>query len=687
MKNWLFIKSIKDQLLLLNSIICFIFFISTNSYSQSNDTTDYLSEIINEVVITAQITEVNKEDAIQNIKVIGSDILSSGLFENLSDVLKYSSIFNITQDNILGSSIVLQGVSGQGVKILIDDVPVIGRVNGNIDVSQISLSNVERIEIVEGPLSVYYGTDALAGTINIITKKDYPKGLRSNINTYYESVGRYNADISLSYNLKNQTLFSSIGRNYFSGWSKGDPFQLIPVSQLADTNRYKDWKPKEQFYSKLNHQIKGKKFQNRIYCEYFQEKITNRGFPRLPYFENAFDDYYYTYRVNFGTNLKYSFDEHDLESIISFNDYKRIKNTFYNDLTTLTQNLVNDPLQQDTSRFNMINIRSAYKSNSDNLLNYQIGLDYINQYAKGERILENQQSQSDIAMYSNIEFDFSPRVKFSSGIRVIHNTKYRAPIIPSLNFLYKLDDIQIRISYAKGFRAPTLKELFFEFIDINHNIIGNEELSAETSNNISSSIGYKRKFSNSLFSVDLSLFINHITNKIDLLESATVLGQYSYFNINNYKTRGVSLSPGLLNKNFKINLGSSIIGKYNSFDVENQIEDFIYSFDYHSNVIYNLRKDLSINLFYKLTGKRSNYYLNDVDEIIKLESSNYHLLDFSIKQSLFSDKLDLSLGSKNIFNVTNIRNLLNQGDIHSSSETLSPIAYGRTFFVGLNLKL
>ena len=100
-----------------------------------------------------------------------------------------------------------------------------------------------------------------------------------------------------------------------------------------------------------------------------------------------------------------------------------------------------------------------------------------------------------------------------------------------------------------------------------------------------------------------------------------------------------------------------------------------------------MRKDLSINLFYKLTGKRSNYYLNDLDEIIKLESSNYHLLDFSIKQSIFSNKLDLSLGSKNIFNVTNIRNLLNQGDIHSSSETLSPIAYGRIFFVGLNLKL
>ena len=53
---------------------------------------------------------------------------------------------------------------------MIDDVAVIGRLNGNIDLSQINLNNVERIEIVEGPLSVEYGTDALAGTINLITK-------------------------------------------------------------------------------------------------------------------------------------------------------------------------------------------------------------------------------------------------------------------------------------------------------------------------------------------------------------------------------------------------------------------------------------------------------------------------------------------------------------------------------------
>ena len=66
----------------------------------------------------------------------------------------------------------VQGLSGENVKILIDGVPVVGRLNGNVDLSQINLTNIERVEIVEGPLSVNYGTNALAGTINLITKKN-----------------------------------------------------------------------------------------------------------------------------------------------------------------------------------------------------------------------------------------------------------------------------------------------------------------------------------------------------------------------------------------------------------------------------------------------------------------------------------------------------------------------------------
>ena len=60
--------------------------------------------------------------------------------------------------------------------MLVDGVPVRGRLNGQVDLSQLSLNNVERVEIVNGPMAVEYGTNALAGTINLITKSNHREG-------------------------------------------------------------------------------------------------------------------------------------------------------------------------------------------------------------------------------------------------------------------------------------------------------------------------------------------------------------------------------------------------------------------------------------------------------------------------------------------------------------------------------
>ena len=128
-------------------------------------------DILNEVVITGQLKEVRAENAVHDIKIITAEIIESGLFSDLSQLLIFDNNIKISNDNILGPALSFQGLSGQNVKILIDGVSVIGRLNGNIDISQVNLNNIERIEIVEGPLSVDLGSDALAGTINIITKK------------------------------------------------------------------------------------------------------------------------------------------------------------------------------------------------------------------------------------------------------------------------------------------------------------------------------------------------------------------------------------------------------------------------------------------------------------------------------------------------------------------------------------
>ena len=212
---------------------------------------------------------------------------------------------SVTVDNILGSSVSIQEISGQNVKILIDGVPVIGRLNGNIDLTQINLNNIERVEIIEGPLSVDYGTDALAGTINLITDKQLNDGFSSTYNLYYETVGQYNFDFILNFKRKGHAINFDFGRKYFDGWSKNDEFNLFPVSQLADTNRVNSWNPKEQYFGKVQYSYKTDNSLLRVFYDSFDEKISNFGFPRLPYYENAFDDYYFTKRNNVAIDYKH----------------------------------------------------------------------------------------------------------------------------------------------------------------------------------------------------------------------------------------------------------------------------------------------------------------------------------------------------------------------------------------------
>ena len=132
-------------------------------------------KILDQVCVTGEYVPTSTEESINKITIITKkDIINSGA-SNLTDILSYQTNIRIEQDNILGSSLEMGGMSGDNVKILIDGVPVIGRLGGNIDMNQINLGNVERIEIVNGPLSVNYGTNSLAGTINIITNNNYLK--------------------------------------------------------------------------------------------------------------------------------------------------------------------------------------------------------------------------------------------------------------------------------------------------------------------------------------------------------------------------------------------------------------------------------------------------------------------------------------------------------------------------------
>ena len=226
---------------------------------------------LNSVVVTGQYKPVSVDKSIYDIKLIGKSRIESKAATNLAEILSDELGIRLSNDPSTGTSLSLQGVTGENIKILVDGVPVIGRLEGNVDLSQLNLDNVSHIEMVEGPMSVVYGSNALGGVINIITENNSHALYKTSVNSYYESVGTYNFNFLTSVRHGKNTFELNGGRNFFGGYSQ-------------DTTRTKQWKPKEQYNAGGSWYYTGEKTKLRYKSDFFRERLLDRNEEFAPYF-------------------------------------------------------------------------------------------------------------------------------------------------------------------------------------------------------------------------------------------------------------------------------------------------------------------------------------------------------------------------------------------------------------------
>ena len=642
---------------------------------------------LNSFVVTGQYADNNPEKAVQKITIIDKEKIDKMAAVNLTDVLENETNIRLSQDGVLGSSMSIQGLSGENVKILVDGVPVIGRLDGGIDISQLNLNEIERIEIIEGPMSVNYGTNALAGVVNIITKKPTSNKLSLKANSYYENIGNYNFDGMISNSFGKHSYSITGGRNFFDGWKDGDPL-FKENEPIADSNRYKTWKPKEQYFGRFKYQYTVKNTTIVYTLNAFDEKITNRGLPRAPYSETAFDDYYNTLRLDNSIQIKSKLKKQkNISFLAAYNYFERIKNTYYKDLTTLDEAITTNPSDQDTSRFDLITVRTSFANANDSIkINYQIGLDLNKETAEGARIESQTQEIGDYAAFASIEYKPFNNTIIRPGLRYSYNTEYESPLTPSLNIKQSIKKVNIRVSYARGFRAPSLKELYFNFVDINHNIIGNNSLTAETSNNFNLALNYTKVIKSYLLKMEISGFYNKIDNLISL---AQVQGnQYAYVNIGNFSTNGVQFNTNISYNHFKFGVATTFVGRENFLSQNNSnVDKYSYSPEVKLNANYDIVKWNSfIAVFYKFNGKLSSFALDANNDVYQTYIESYQMADITIGKKFWKNKIAFSLGSKNVFNVKNV-NSVATGGAHSSNSGSSLVATGRTYFAKLSINL
>lgn len=644
-----------------------------------------ISEKIDNVVVTGQISLTTQDKSIHKIRVIDRKMIDAKGAVNLRDVLTNELSIRITQDQMLGSGMQMQGFGGDNVKILIDGVPVIGRLNGDVDLSQINLNNIERIEIVEGPLSVNYGSNALAGTINLITKKTVKKGVQANLNTYYETVGNYNVDAKLGYNI-NRHRFALTGmRNFFDGWKNTDPFMEFPKSKPADTNRVLQWRPKEQYSTDFNYTYVGKKFSINPFANFYWETMTNRGMPRQPSYTSAFDDIFNTKRFNQGVNFNvFPSSKYKVQGVVAHNYYNRIKNTYIKDLTTLDMNLTPIASDQDTTMFRTIMSRSSFTSSSlMQKIDYEVGYDVNFDMAEGKRISDSSKTMGDYAVYGSMEWKAFKGFIAKPAARVAYNSVFAMNIVPSFNVKYGVKDWSFRASYAKGYRAPSMKELYMLFVDVNHDIQGNENLTPEQSHNIQGWINYKLNFKNSKANDELNFELNSyyqtVNNKITLAQNPTGTS-YTYFNLDNYESLGGKFIASFRNNWITAKAGMALVGVRTSYATEN----FFWSPELNSSVMFTW-KDAGMNfsVFYKYSGKVVTFLQTDT-ELQQTFISDYNMLDANISKDFWNKRILVAIGAKNLLNVTNVLSSGASGGVHSSGGSSSPIAWGRSAYIRLS---
>lgn len=633
---------------------------------------------INDVVITGQMGATRKDESIHRIKIVDRKRIEQQGAVNLRDLLTNELNVRITQDAVLGSQISLMGMSGQNVKILIDGVPVIGRMDGNIDISQFNLNNVERVEIIEGPMSVIYGSDALGGVINLISRKPMSKICNLNANFYYDRVGTYNADASAGFRAKDLQLSVSGGRNYFDGFSINEDEKI----------RWKQWKPKEQYFGDMQLRYRFGKQSHRIFSQYFQEKITNRNAPIVtPYSALGFDDYFYTTRLNNSLYSDFYFNNKaTLNLINSYSFFDRIKNTYRKDLTTGNSVITPNPNDQDTTTFSLFLSRFTYTTHNSSFYNVQMGYDVNYETGTGKKLTNNYQEQGDFAGFFISDIKASSRLSLRQGLRFIYNTRYKAPVVSSFNIKYDINsNLMFRGSYAQGFRAPSLKELFLYFVDVNHNIQGNGNLKAETSNNYQASLSYRLPISKSEFRADATVFYNAIENLITLAITDAATQTYSYINVGEYKTQGVNLSAGYNMQNIKAGVGYSYTGRYNQLSTTSTVDPFSYASEVNGTLTYGIPSiKTEASIFYKYNGQVPGFAFDANGSVIQTFVQPYSISDVSLTKRFFKNILTITIGCKNLFDVTNI-NYSSTASTHTSSATTMPAGMGRYLFTTIRL--
>jgi outer membrane receptor for ferrienterochelin and colicins len=364
----------------------------------------------------------------------------------LNDVLaEQTGLVVVPQVNAQGNGIQLQGFNPDYTLILIDGEPIIGRYTGSLELSRIAVGNIKQIEIVKGPSSSLYGSDALAGVINIIT--DRPAGTRLNASTRYGTNNTLDINGDVSFTGKKLGVYMFANRYHTDGYDLSPENFGKTVSPF--TNCTLNSKLTYQISKTTDISIAGRFFNE---DQVFNFEVESNGTRIRTSGSGNTRDY------NFNPVLTHRFSD-KVKAIARF------YSTHYQTETTL--NLESDGSLYYQDDFNQSFLRpelnAEYFINDKNILT--LGGGYIQEMVQTSRYGDEEKRYQQTS-YGFFQHEWLPSEKLSviAGGRFDYNNIYGSQFSPKLSTRYELNKkVTFKLSGGVGFKAPDFRQLYFNF--------------------------------------------------------------------------------------------------------------------------------------------------------------------------------------------------------------------------------
>lgn len=539
-------------------IVIIIFVLSSASANAQEAIDSTFLKSLNEIVVTATRTERKLGNVAIPTHIVSQKIIRLSGSLRLNDILQEQTGLFITSGSgsgavgggVFGNGIQMQGLSPDHTMILLDGEPLIGRQGGVMDLSRFAIGNIKKIEIVKGPSSSLYGSEAMGGVINIITEplqgKQISTGIRSGsfLNTDIYASGNYTGKKAAVYFFANRNSSKGFELDKSTPEKTLDPFynytghlkfsyRFSPKTKLIVNNRY-FFAHQESFYainsSKINVGGKGKTNDftiNPVLIHKFSNKVSTQ-------LRFLLSDFRFTQQLDsLSNNKQYYYDD--------------FRQSFYR---------AENQTDIELNSFNTLTLGGGYTLQTVNTTRYR----------------EKKEQQMLHAFIQN-EWHGVKNLIVIAGLRYDNNTDYASRLSPKLAVNYKLNKKQkFNASYGAGFKAPDFRQLYLSFINNaaeGYSIYGANEFSlnkleqqkqqgliaqilpaAFTITTLKPEVSRGFNFGFQLqplqkLRAEVNFFRNDVENLINYLPVATNANGtsvFSYVNINRAFTQGVELN-------------------------------------------------------------------------------------------------------------------------------------------------